>query len=97
MTVQVLFSSLAWTDLRDIGRHIADDNPAAADRLLTRIDEVCQSLARNPEMGQEQPGLARGQYRSFSVRNYVVYYVPTPNGITVARILHGARDHGRLL
>ena len=97
MTAQVLFSSLAWSDLREIGRHIAKDNPAAADRLLARIEDVCQLLARNPEMGQGEPGLARGQYRSFSVRNYVIYYIPTPDGITVARILHGARDHGRLL
>jgi plasmid stabilization system protein ParE len=34
---------------------------------------------------------------SFSIGNYVIYYRPAVDGIRVARIVHGARDHDALL
>jgi plasmid stabilization system protein ParE len=67
VTARVLFSSVAWSDLREIGRHIAKDNPGAGDRLLGRIEDVCQQLAGNPGMGEIQPDLGPGEYRSFTV------------------------------
>jgi plasmid stabilization system protein ParE len=27
-----------------------------------------------------------------SLRNYIIFYIPTPSGIRIIRILHGARD-----
>jgi len=32
-----------------------------------------------------------------SVGNYVIYFCSAPDGLWVARVLHGARDHGPLL
>jgi toxin ParE1/3/4 len=93
----VLLSSLAWQDFRDIGFYIARDNPSAADRLLALIDDKCRMLAANPELGERVPDLVQGQYRRFTVGSYVIYYLPTAEGITVARVLHGARDHTQLL
>ncbi len=48
-------------------------------------------------MGQLRAEFATGQFRSFSVGAYVIYFQPMKDGIRVARILHGARDHGALL
>ncbi|NUQ64739.1 MAG: type II toxin-antitoxin system RelE/ParE family toxin [Pirellulales bacterium] len=97
MTSGLLLTSLAWGDLREIGFQVAKDNPAAADRLLDEIEEQLQLLAANPDLGEVLPHIRQGQYRRFTVRKYVIYYVPTPDGITVARVLHGARDHEKLL
>ena len=54
-------------------------------------------LVAQPEMGELRSEFATGRYRSFSVGNYVIYYSPVPDGIRVARVLHGARDHRALL
>ena len=51
----------------------------------------------HPEMGELRAEFATGCYRSFSVGNYVIYYAPAPDGILIARVLHGARDHNSLL
>jgi len=48
-------------------------------------------------MGERRPEFATGQYRSFSVGNYVIYFRPIEDGILVARVQHGARDHRGLL
>ncbi|HUG92889.1 MAG TPA: type II toxin-antitoxin system RelE/ParE family toxin [Planctomycetaceae bacterium] len=67
-------------DLLEIWLHIARDNPDAADRLLTRIEEKCESYARQPGMGDNRPELGEG-VRSFPVGNYVVLYRPEADGI----------------
>jgi len=58
---------------------------------------VCDVLAANPEIGEDRAEFVGGRYRSFSVDNYVIYFQPAVNGVRIARILHGARDHGELL
>ena len=94
---QIIRSPLALRDLDDIWYYIARDNLAAADALLARIEDTCQVLAEQPELGQLRPELPTGRYRSFTVRRYVIYYCRTADGIMVARVLHDARDHGPLL
>jgi toxin ParE1/3/4 len=41
----------AEVDLDEIWWYIAQDNPAAADRMLDRIEERCNALAQFPLMG----------------------------------------------
>lgn len=88
----------AWDDLLEIHRYIAVEkvNPAAADRLLRRIDEVLENLARHPEIGQSldrfNPGL-----RAFPVGNYILFYRPISDGVRLIRVLHGAREWRDLL
>ena len=48
-------------------------------------------------MGELRVEFATGRYRSFTVGNYVIYFVPASGGIRIARVLHGARDHNALL
>ena len=88
-------SPLAEQDLREIWRYIAADNPDAADRLLHKIDSKLEQYAAQPAMGAPRDSLAPG-LRSFPVGRYLVFYRPIPDGIEVARILHGARDLPRL-
>jgi toxin ParE1/3/4 len=58
---------------------------------------VSELLAANPEMGELRTEFASGTYRSFSVGNYVIYFKAAMDGVHVARVLHGSRDHGDLL
>jgi toxin ParE1/3/4 len=88
-------SQLAEQDLRDIWQYIATDNPDAADRLLNTIDSKLERYAGQPAMGAPRDSLAPG-LRSFPIGRYLVFYRIAPDGIEVARILHGARDLGRL-
>jgi toxin ParE1/3/4 len=93
----VIYSPSALRDLGEIGYHVAKDNPSAADALLSRIERTCELIATRPEMGELRPEFASGRYRSFSVGNYVIYFCSVSDGLWVARVLHGARDHGPLL
>jgi toxin ParE1/3/4 len=78
-------------DLVEIWLHIARDNPDAADRLLSRIEEKCESYARQPGMGDIRSELGEA-VRSFPVGNYVVFYRPETDGILILLVTHGARD-----
>ena len=85
-------SSRAEIDLIEIWGYIAKDDPLAADRQLDRIDAACEMLAENPQGGPRREDLARG-LRFYPVGNYLIFYTTGEDGITVARVLHGARDY----
>ena len=92
-------SPAARGDLIGIGIYIAQQSGSRqrADSFLDSIYQTCELLATQPEMGELRTEFATGRYRSFSVGNYVIYFRPTPDGIRIARVLHGARDHHALL
>ena len=86
-------------DLVEIGLYIARQSGSRqrAESFLDLIYQTCETLATQPEMGELRMEFATGRYRSFSVGNYVIYFCPASDGIRIARILHGARDHNTLL
>ena len=63
----------AEADLRSIWRYIAYDNPAAADRILLRIDERMQILRHFPEIGALRNDIRRGM-RMLVEGNYLLLY-----------------------
>jgi toxin ParE1/3/4 len=85
---RVIFAPQAEIDLLDIARHIAAGSPTAAYAFIDAIQQKCELLAANPEMGRLREELAP-RLRSFSCRA-VCHLLRT--GIEVARILHGAGD-----
>lgn len=91
-----LWTSRAQTDLLEIWTYIAADSPVAADKVLDDIDAAAELAGRNPAAGRRREELAP-MLRSFPVGNHIVFYRPTENGITVIRVLHGARDLPELL
>jgi toxin ParE1/3/4 len=96
-SAQVLRTSEACADIDAIWDYIASDSSAAADRVVDELYERFRLLAESPGIGESQPTLADGTYRRFTHRNYVIYFRPIENGIVVVRVLHGARDHERLV
>ena len=59
----------AEEDLVEIWSYIADENPAAADRLLNEIDDACLTLAEAPRSGRggRKLGVCAGQGKRLSV------------------------------
>jgi toxin ParE1/3/4 len=88
-------SGSAVDDLADIRHYIARDSPAAANRLIANFFRLFGVLASNPELGMaipEHQGL-----RIHSTGNYAIVYRLTGENISIARVLHGARDLDSLL
>jgi toxin ParE1/3/4 len=71
MPGEILRRPQARLDLIDIWNYIVDDNDAAADRMLDRIEGVLQMLSEQPKAARERPGLAP-ELRSFPVGNYLL-------------------------
>ena len=84
-------SAQAERDLLDIWLYIAEDNPRAADRLLDHINAAVQMLARHPQMGRRRDALGPG-VRSFTVGDYLIFYLARNRDIVVVRVLSGYRD-----
>lgn len=90
----VTYQRAAKNDLKEIGRYIERDNPAAAKAVIDRVMSTADLIAQNPAMGRTRDDLLP-LLRSFPVDNYVLYYQPRQGGITVVRVLHSARDVAR--
>jgi len=80
----------AECDLVDIHEYVSKDDDRAADSLIDQIEETCLTLANNPMAGRARDELSPG-LRSFATGNYLVCYKLLEDGITVVRVLHGAR------
>ena len=88
---RVLRTPRSRSDLVEILLYIRRDNRRAAKRLLDTINDKLQLLAEFPGLGQPREELGRS-LRSFPIGNYLLFYRPSPDGIHLIRVLHGARD-----
>jgi toxin ParE1/3/4 len=91
MARKILRRPQARLDLIEIWGFIADDNEAAADRMLDRFERTLQMLRDRPKVGRERPELAP-RLRSFPVGNYILFYLPLADGIDLVRVLSGYLD-----
>ncbi len=85
------YSADANADIEEIAFYISDLNPVAAHHFLNALEEACELLAGHPLIGRPRPELGEG-LRSFPIGNYLIFYVPAPDGIDVARVIYGGRD-----
>jgi toxin ParE1/3/4 len=86
-----LVSPEASRDLEAIHDHIAQHRPQAAARLIRTFESQFRALVRFPEMGTACPELSP-DLGCFPVRNYVIFYRQTADGIQIVRVLNGRRD-----
>jgi plasmid stabilization system protein ParE len=93
----VNFAQSAQTDLLEAWLFIAEENLNAADRVLDTIEREANVLATQPLMGRARPDLAEGIRTWPTSTSYTLFYVAEPDGITVIRVLHHARDVQRVL
>ncbi|HEY3393797.1 MAG TPA: type II toxin-antitoxin system RelE/ParE family toxin [Lacipirellulaceae bacterium] len=91
----IIRSAQSEEDLVAIWRYIAADNPAAATRLLEKIDRLIQALSVHPFLGERQPQFGENTRRIIE-GNYLIYYDALPDAVHLLRIFHGARKIERL-
>ncbi|WP_426410401.1 type II toxin-antitoxin system RelE/ParE family toxin [Bradyrhizobium ganzhouense] len=80
-------------DLDSIWDFISADSVRAADKQIARIGEIFEMLVENPLAGRERREL-RANLRSFPAGNYVIFYIPLPDGVEIIRVMHGRQDIG---
>ena len=88
---RVQYQSAAKADLIGIWLQIADDSIERADDYISKLQEICELISDQPEMGVERPEIADG-VRSFPVDHYVIYYEQREHPLSVLRVWHAARD-----
>ena len=81
----------AFRDLQEIWVYVAERSPQAANRLIDTFNAKCQALAESPGIGMKRDDLLMG-LRSFPVGNYLVFYRQIEEGISIERVIHGARQ-----
>ena len=97
----LVISSLAKADMREIGDYIADElkNSIAAERTIQRFRNAILPLRKYPEMGS--PLLtARSQdilYRYLVCGSYLIFYHLDSELVHIDRVLYGRRDYLALL
>lgn len=101
--VRLEFLPLARQDMVEIARYISQElkNPAAAQRLSTRLIETAEQLTDFPYLYAVYLPIRplKREYRKAVVGNYCMFYYVDENEkiVTVARVIYGGRDHERLL
>ena len=88
-------SDRAQKELDEIWIDIANRDLAAADRMADQFVMKFEMLARQPMIGESAGHLSPGLRRVFC-GNYAVYYEVVSDRVSIARILHGARDTRRI-
>ena len=82
----------AFTDLDGIREYIAEDNPDAADRVITEIFDRIRALVASPHQGYRRPNLTSRPLRFTLVREYVIAYAPERKPLWVVAVFHGRRS-----
>nr|WP_177295974.1 type II toxin-antitoxin system RelE/ParE family toxin [uncultured Blautia sp.] len=103
MIFNVVYSSEARQDLRDIYEYIAYEllEPDTAAGQTNRIMKAARSLEQMPmrhRLYEEDPWHSQG-LRFLPVDNYLIFYLPdeTNNIVNIIRIMYGGRDVKRQL
>ena len=78
----------ALSDLDEIFAYIARDNPRAAARLVSRIEQVATLIAEQPYVGTVT---RTSNVRRFPVGNYLIVYEIRSDEVIIQYVRHGVR------
>ncbi len=95
--MNILWSPEAVEDLTSLRSYIAEDDPAAARKVVLHIiHSVQQLLPDNPQMGR--PGRVPGTRELVIPKTpFIVPYRLQRNAIQILRVYHGARRWPEIL
>lgn len=87
--MKLKWTRVALQDLRHLHEYIAEDNPSAANRMVTRIQDATQRLKNHPQMGR--PGRVQGARELVIAGSlYIVVYILGDSEIQIVAIIHSA-------
>jgi toxin ParE1/3/4 len=88
--VEIVWSALARTPLREIRAYVAQDKPQAAERLAIRIVAIVETLRNHPYLGRV--GAEAGIRELVIGRSpYIVLYRVQGKRVVIGTIWHGAQ------
>ena len=82
----------AYADLDDIRYYIAQENPDAADRVMSEIFDTFRSLVPFPHQGHQRSDLTSRPLRFILVREYLIAYAPEEKPLWVVAVMHARRN-----
>src|SRR5438067_2211471 len=99
--MSVRISARAEEDLARIFAYLASRyDVEAAERFRMRAEKALGQLALHPQLGPS-PGWAtrheRLRFWVISRTNYIIFYEPGADGISIERVLEGRRDVNRIM
>ena len=90
MPIEIVWSPLARSRLRQIRAYVARDTPDAAERLAMRIVAMVEALRNHPHLGRTgaEPGI-----RELVIGNtpYIVLYSVQDQRVIISTIWHAAQ------
>jgi len=82
----------AYSDIDEIRDDLADQNPNAADRVVTEIFDTIRSLVPSPHQGFRRPNLTSRPLRFQLIREYLIAYAPDKVSLWVVAVFQGRRS-----
>ena len=83
---------------RTLGAYIAFDNLSAPpDRVVKKLFDAFELLARNPELGHVREDLTSYPVLFWPVEPYLVIYRAAKSQTEIVAVVHGSRDIPRFL
>lgn len=94
---EIRWSHEAAQWLKEIYEYIAQDNPAAAGKVVSGIYEKAQILRDFPEIGYKYREEPEGEIRILLYGHYRIAYLITDDPIDILGVFHGALQIERYL
>lgn len=99
----VTIRATAKRDLTEHFVHLAENaGTDVADRFLANAEASFNALSEHPSMGApltlRHPNLiGMRKWRVMDFDNFLIFYFPRPDGVSIVRVLHSAQDWWKLL
>ncbi len=87
--MQIAWAPEARRQLHEIWHYIALDDPAAADRMVTRLVAATEKLSLFPHLGR--PGREGSRELAVSGTPFIVIYRVEGQEIKIGTVVHGAQ------
>lgn len=88
--MEVVWLKESTEDLKEIGRHIAKDNPSAAYQVLIKIKASGDSLQHNPELGR-LGRVTKTRELVIAGLPYILPYYISRKQICILAVMHASR------
>jgi toxin ParE1/3/4 len=88
---QYTISTEAIRDMEQILDYLANNNISMGERLLEEFSKKCRYLTQFPLMGRSYREI-RPYLRGLPMKNYIIFYRLTEQGLEIMRVVKGDRD-----
>jgi toxin ParE1/3/4 len=89
------FAPEARSDLIEIARYIAEDNPERAITFVDELEAKARQTAERPRSFPARDDVSPG-LRAVRHGRYLLFFRELGDEVRIVRILHGKRDQGRV-